>query len=103
MDEYRVIITPRAGKDIERIHAYILRDSPQNADAMIRHLLDAMEGLRQFPRRMIVVPQRNGLRELVRSLPVWPHVIYFRLTESRHLVEILHVRHGAQRPPKRFT
>jgi plasmid stabilization system protein ParE len=41
MATYRVIITPRAADDLERIHDFIARDSEQNAAAMITRILDA--------------------------------------------------------------
>jgi len=102
MDAYRVIIMPRASRDLDQIHARIAKDAPLNADAMVKRILDAMEPLKTFPSRMVVIAQKGGLREPVRSVPVWPYIIYFRLVERRKLVEILHVRHGARRKPKRF-
>jgi len=48
MDSFRVIITPRAGSDLEDIYKYISEDSPQNAAAMVKRILDALEPLKQF-------------------------------------------------------
>jgi hypothetical protein len=49
MVPYRVIITPRAGVDLEAIYDYIARESAQNAAAMVTRILDALEPLKQFP------------------------------------------------------
>lgn len=102
MSVYRLIITPRAGRDLERIHEYISKDSPQNADAMISRILDALELVKQFPHRTIVEHQSPKIRYPVRSLPVWPYVVCFRVLDDQSVVRVLHVRHGARRQPKRF-
>jgi plasmid stabilization system protein ParE len=87
---------------LEEIHGQIAKDSPLNADGMVTRILDAMEPLKMFPSRMVVIEQKAGLREPVRSVPVKPYIIYFRLVEQKKLVEIVHIRHGARRRPKRF-
>jgi hypothetical protein len=48
MGPYRVIITPRAGTDLEAIYDYIARESPHKAAAMVTRILDALEPLKQF-------------------------------------------------------
>ena len=103
MDAYHVIITPRASRDLEAIHAHIAKDAITNANVVVTRILDAIEPLRTFPSRMVVIAQKSGLREPVRSVPVWPYIIYFRLVERKKLVEILHIRHGARSPPSHFT
>jgi toxin ParE1/3/4 len=103
MNDYHVIITPRASRDLDSIHAHIAKDSPLNADAMAKRILDALEPLSSFPHRAVVVGQGTNLREPMRRLPVWPYVVYFRVVERKKLVEISHIRHGARRPPTRFT
>ncbi len=102
MDEYRVIITPRAGRDLEGVHRYIAQDSLDNAAAMVARILDALEPLKHFPHRTVVQRQRPGLRHPVRSLPVAPYVIYFRVLDEERVVRVLHVRHGARRQPGPF-
>ena len=98
----RLIITPRACADLEEIHGSISMDSPEKADAMVQRILDAIKPLEQFPSRMVAQVQHPGLREPVRRLPVNPYIVYFRWVERNKAVEMLHVRHGARRQPKRF-
>jgi plasmid stabilization system protein ParE len=50
-DRYRVIITPRAGADLEKIHAQIAKDSPQNAGLVASAIIDAVDSLETFPHR----------------------------------------------------
>jgi plasmid stabilization system protein ParE len=35
-------------------------------------------------------------------MPVPPFVIYYRVLEAERIVEVLTVRHGARRQPRRF-
>jgi plasmid stabilization system protein ParE len=69
---------------------------------MVRRILDAIDMLKHFPIRMKVLEQPPDSKPPVRRLPVNPYIVYFRVFESTRLVEILHVRHGARRQPKRF-
>jgi plasmid stabilization system protein ParE len=102
MERYRLIITPRAGADIAEICDYIEHDSPQNAVVAARRILDAMEGLERFPHRTVMPRQSKKLKHPVRTLPVPPWVIYFRVLEDERVVRVLHVRHGARRRPRKF-
>ena len=101
-DAYRVIITPRAAADLERICDHIARDSPKNAALMVTRILDALEPLKQFPHRTIVESHSPRLRYPVRSLVVRPYIVYFRVLDQQQAVRVLHVIHGARRQPKRF-
>jgi plasmid stabilization system protein ParE len=38
----------------------------------------------------------------VRRMPVPPFLIYYRIDEARKAVGIVTIRHGKQRPPRRF-
>lgn len=99
---YRVIILPRASADLQGIYAYIEQDSPQNAASMTRTLIDAIDSLEQLPFRYKVhAPARDPSR-VVRSMPVPPYLVYYRVDEVRRVVRVLTIRHGSQRQPKRF-
>jgi plasmid stabilization system protein ParE len=102
MIPYRVIITPRAGHDLEAIYDHIARDSAQNAASMVTRILDELEPLKLLPHRAVVERQDRKLRHPVRSIPVPPYVIYFRVLDDDRVVRVLHVRHGARRRPRSF-
>ena len=102
MDTFRVIITPRAADDLADIHEYISKDSEQNAAAMISRILDALELLGDMPHRTIVHPQSPKSKCPVRSIPVRPYIVYFRVIDSERVVQVIHVRHGARERPARF-
>ena len=98
-DTYLVRITPRALADLEAIFDYIRRDSPQNAAAMIARLLDAVDGLDILPHRFDV-PRVGTVRgRQIRSMPVRPYLVRYRIDEARKVVYVLRVRHGARRRP----
>jgi toxin ParE1/3/4 len=96
---YRIRITPRALADLEGIFEYISRDSPQNAAKMIRTLLDAIDSLDILPPRFDV-PRTGSVRgRQVRSMPVRPYLVRYRIDERERKVRILRVRHGARQKP----
>src|SRR5687767_5768680 len=92
--------SPRKPCPIWKPHASIAQDSPQSAAAMIGRILDAIDLLEVFSNRTVVERRSSSLRHPVRSLPVKPYVIYFRVIEEEHIVVIRHIRHGARRPPE---
>ncbi|SRR6266508_3190761 len=97
---YRVRLTPQALSDLEDIHASIARDSPQNAASMMERILNSIDLLEVFPHRTIVERQTTALKHPVRSLPVKPYVVYFRVIEDERIVVIRHIRHGARQQPE---
>jgi plasmid stabilization system protein ParE len=99
---YRIILANRAATDLDRIFNYLVDRTPQHAPAVIDQILASIERLADFPHRTIVAEQPPEAKSPVRSLPVPPYVIFFRIVEDQHTVRVLRVRHGARRPLKRF-
>ena len=100
--DYRIRLTAQALADLESIHTFISNRSPQGAASMIERILDAIDTLEIFPHRTIVERQAPTLKYPVRSLPVKPYVIYFRVIEDEKVVVIRHIRHGSRQPPGEF-
>jgi plasmid stabilization system protein ParE len=99
---YRVIISRRAIKDLADIHAYIKKDSPQNAMTVAARLLLEIDSLEYFPQRYAVYRGSRRLSEEVRRMPSYPFLIYYRVEEAPSSVEIVTVRHGKRLPPGDF-
>lgn len=99
---YRVLMMPEAAADLTGILDHIERDSAQNARAVIATLIDAIDSLTHFPHRYKVHRSVRDPNRVVRSMPVPPHVVYYRVIEQHHVVRVLTVRHGARRQPQRF-
>jgi plasmid stabilization system protein ParE len=101
VETYRVIVSPRAFDDLDRIFDYIKSNSPQNARKMLDRLWMAMQSLSAFPSRYKVYRRAHGpYRRTVRAIPVRPFVIYYCIAANSQSVEMLTVRHGARRKPK---
>ena len=98
-DTYLVRITPQAVADLTQIFDYIKQHSPQNAAATIGKVLDAIDGLNILPYRFDV-PRVGTVRgRQVRSMPVRPYLVRYRIDETRKVVFVLRIRHGARRRP----
>lgn len=87
----KVDLTPGAGADLRAIKAFIARHDPRAAVTLVKQIRIAIDGLRSFPHRGRPGPLA-GTRELV----VRSYLILYRIDAGR--IEILAVRHGAQRP-----
>jgi len=101
MQEFKIIFMPRALSDLEKIHAYIAHDSHDNAARLVTRILDAIELLKTAPHRTVFAPG-SRLPHPVRVLPVSNYLVYFRVLDDVQAVRILHIRHGAQRRPRRI-
>jgi plasmid stabilization system protein ParE len=99
---YRVIVLPEAFGDLDRITEFIKHDSPQNAAAMLERLWKATQTLSLFPHRYRVREHRRDPSKAVRSMPVPPFVMYYRIDNALHAVRVLTIRHGRQKQPRRF-
>lgn len=84
-----VVRTDRALADAEAGSAWVARHSPHAAERLAQRLIEAGDGLEQFPMRGREIG--CGRRELPL---VWPFVIRYRVTIDR--VEVLEVWHGAR-------
>ena len=101
-DRYRIRLTKRALSGIEEIHHYIAANSPQNAALVVTELLEAIDRLELFPNRYPVYQGRRQPSQSVRRMPVPPFLVYYRVNDSIKAVDIISVRHGARRQPRRF-
>ena len=99
-DAYRVILSPRVADELERIHDYIARQSPENARKVAEELLDAIYSLETLPHRYQVFAQQRGRRRDIRRMPVPPYTVYYYILESDRVVRISSIRHGSRRPPR---
>ncbi len=99
---YAVIVLPRAFADLNGILTYIAQDSPQNAVSTINRLQHAMGSLRHLPHRFKVHESRKNPSLTVRSMPIGPFLVFYRVDSERPLVRIITVRHGHRRQPRRI-
>lgn len=92
-----VIWTARARADLKAIHEYIAKDSPQNANRVVREMLRKADGLAETPHLGRVVPELNDPQ--VREVPAYSRRILYHLREGDLFVlTVIHKRRqsGAQ-------
>jgi len=77
------------------IRRFISIESPRNAEAVVRALVDAADSLAAFPLRGRVVPEHG--QEDVRELLLRPYRIIYRVSVDE--VVVLSVMHGHQLLP----
>ena len=94
--DFRVKITDPAIADLRAIVSYIARDNPAAATVIGNNLLDASLSLAPTPYKGSPFRAIAG----VRKLTMRPFKIFYRVHESRELVEVLRVWHSARREPK---
>ena len=99
---YRIRMMPEASADLAQIFDHIERDSPQNAALVVEAIINAVDSLTQFPHRYKVHRSSRDPDRTVRSMPVPPFIVYYRVIEQHQVIRVLTVRHGARRQPRGF-
>lgn len=99
---YDVRISNEAYSHLAEIFEYVDQQSPQNAALLLEDLLNSIAGLSIRPQRYKVYRRVKDSDRVVRSMPVPPYLVYYRVLEQPGRVRILSVRHGARRQPRSF-
>lgn len=87
-----LIWSPEAIEDIEAIAAYVERDSPWYAKAVVSKLIETAEWIPDYPQLGRVVPELGDAS--IRERLVHRHRLIYRLERDRAIV--LAVIHGRQ-------
>jgi len=92
---WRVRWSEPAWDGLQRQAAYIERDSPRYAKALIREAREVARSLRQFPNRGRIVPEENNptLRELI---VLRAYRMLYQVVEPRNEVIVVAFIHGAR-------
>jgi toxin ParE1/3/4 len=90
----RVIVREAAKEDLDRIYAWIAKDRPRSAAAVIERILESADRLGRFP-HMGHVGQVRGTCEWV--VPGLPYIIVYEVHAADDLVVVTAVFHGAQK------
>jgi len=93
--DFRVEIKEPAIADLAEIVSYIAQDNPDAGRALGNHLLDAALSLEQAPHKGSVYPKLPNIRKLT----VRPYKIFYRVSDSRKVVEVLRFWHAARLEP----
>jgi toxin ParE1/3/4 len=93
--DYRLLYTQRALSDLAEIVGYIATDDAVMASRFGSSLLDHIDLLTRFPHMGSVIRKRRRIRKLLHS----PFLVYYRVREDKGEIEVVHIRHGARKPP----
>ncbi|MBZ5727384.1 MAG: type II toxin-antitoxin system RelE/ParE family toxin [Acidobacteriia bacterium] len=102
---FRVRFLPRARQDLETIYRRVIQEAPLRGAEWFEGLERSVYSLRYHPERCPIIPELSTATDDVRRLlhGNYPHIykVYYHLVGQ--IVEILHIRHGARREPRRET
>lgn len=89
----RIVWSPPAQADLVDVWSHIAPDSPGSADVVEARIIDAINGLADFPSK-----GRKGRKGDVRELVVGrtPYIVIYRIRTDQ--VEIVRLWHGAREP-----
>ena len=98
---YLVSVTRRAERDLSLLYEQIDADNSDAARKWYFGLKKSILSLERYPNRCPVIRTRDKVRHLLYGRK--PHVyrVIYRVIDKAERVEILHIRHGARREPKR--
>src|SRR5262245_27173134 len=93
---YRVDLTARANRDLQRIFWHVCAQVSVQAAAWFNGLEAAVHSLEKHPDRGAITSENKKLRHLLYGRK--PHIyrIIYRVNKRAKRVEILHIRHGAR-------
>ncbi len=89
---FKVVLSPRAQRDLEDIRDYIAGNDPDTAYSFCSNLAKHAYSLRTFPKRGHEV--RNRLE--IWKIPFHRYLIFYKIDEETSTVEILRFWHAAQ-------
>lgn len=92
---YKVVITTRANGDLRQVVEFLAAKSPAAAEKLGFRLLDMAQALADMPHRGIRVRDRGNVRRV--PCGRW-HVIYYRVREASHVIEIIRYWDGRRNP-----
>jgi toxin ParE1/3/4 len=87
---YSVVWSPNALDDVDEIAAYIARDSPTYAAAVVEKILDITRNLQKFPLLGRIVPESN--EESIRERFVYSYRLIYQVQQET--ITIIAVVHG---------
>lgn len=100
---YRVVIPGAVLDAIDAQMAYLVEQGapPDRLTAWLASLYDLIESLDRLPRRFPVAEAVTAAQgDDVRRMNFGEYAVFFRVIDSRKVVELLAFRHGRQRPWK---
>ena len=98
---YRVVIMPRAERDLRTIYRYLRRNAPRAAKDWIKRARHSARSLARHPERCPLAPESASFDEPIRELFFGSGsrgTYRFLFTVVEEAVYVLHLRHGSMLP-----
>ena len=89
----RVLVTPRAGRDLREIRAFMLERNPAAADRIRNRIFNVLRRLADFPLTGATTG-KNNVR--VAQLKEYPYRIFYIVGSDA--IEVVHIRHTSRQP-----
>lgn len=102
MNRYEVEFSRASLQDLDEIFDYVAQDSIENALKLIDRIEKAANQLDTFPSRARIRQSTQEGTDGVWKIVVRPYLIFYSVSEELKKVQILRIRHGARRYPRRF-
>lgn len=93
MENYKVIMSNQAEKELSNIVTYIssVLLEPNIARNLLKKLTDAINNLETFPEKFSIISDEYSLRENIRKCIVDNYIIVYRIDSKNKRVEISHI------------
>jgi len=93
----KITISAQAWSDYDQIFDLIAQDDLQTAVNFTAKILERINTLHHAP----FVGEEDKLNDC-RRLVETPYLIYYDMHEQEQSIDVLHIRHGARKPFRRF-
>ena len=93
--DFKVVIADSAIDDLRAIVEFVAEDDPAAAARLADKLINHALNLAVFPARHPVFDRERKIHKMA----VPPYLIFYTCEESLHVVNIIHIWHGARRSP----
>ena len=94
---YLVRLADRALRDLADIYEFIHADASEKAFKWFNRLAESIYNLERFPERGAVLPESREFRHLLFGKKPDIYRIIYAVDHRRHVVTVLHIRHGARK------
>lgn len=96
INQFKVIITPTASKEIERIYDYIVEDlhAETSAKELMRLVEEKVQNLKYAPRIHAEIEKCDELRRKYRRITIKNYIILYTIDEDNAVVYVTHMYYG---------
>jgi addiction module RelE/StbE family toxin len=91
----RIRYSPRATRDLDAIHEYLTKRSPDGAFNVMTAIFASVEFIRRHPEAAPAVSNIAGVRGVM--VHRYRFKVFYRILAPEEVIEIVHVRHTSRR------